>query len=174
MDDVSQSEHTVVADASVLINLIHVDRLDLLGALPGLEFVVPPEVESEVRIVEQAQSLVRAISKDHLRRRSFKTTAELQRYTQHVQVLGKGEAACLAMAQVHGFSIASDERGKFANLASLHLGEGCILNTPGVFILAIRASLITVEEADHCKCVLARTRFMMKFSSFREISNPNH
>ena len=158
----------------MLINLIHVDRLGLLGALPGLEFVVPPEVESEVRVVAQAQSLVRAIGKDHLQRRNFVTTAELQRYAQHVQVLGKGEAACLAMAQVHGFSVASDERGKFANLASLHLREGYILNTPGVFILAIRASLMTVEEADHDKRVLARSRFVMRFSSFREISDPNH
>ena len=39
-----------MTDANVLINLIHVDRLRLLGALPGFEFIVPPEVESEVNI----------------------------------------------------------------------------------------------------------------------------
>ena len=163
-----------MTDSSVLINLIHVDRLGLLGALPGLEFVVPPEVEAEVRVVTQAQSLARAIGKDYLRRRSFNTTAELQRYGQHVRVLGKGEAACLAMAQVHGCNVASDERGKFANLASFLLGEGRILNTPGVFILAIRANLMTVEEADGDKRALASSRFVMRFSSFREISDPNH
>ena len=106
MDDVSQPVRIVVTDTSVLINLIHVDRLGLLGSLPGLEFVVPPEVESEVRVVAQTQALARAIGTDHLRRQSFRTTAELQRYAQHAQVLGKGEAACLAMAEVHGWSIA--------------------------------------------------------------------
>ena len=163
-----------MTDASVLINLIHVDRLRLLGALPGFDFVVLPEVQSEIRIVAQAKALARAIGKSHLRRQSFKTTAELQRYAQHVQVLGRGEAACLAMAEVHGLSIASDERGKFSKLASLCLGEGRILNTPGVFVLAIRANLITVEEADHDKRILARNRFEMRFSSFREISDSDH
>ena len=98
----------------------------------------------------------------------------MQRYAQHAQVLGKGEAACLAMAEVHGWSIASDERGKFPNLASLRLGEARILNTPGVFVLAIRANLITIDEADHDKRLLARHRFKMRFSSFREISDSNH
>ena len=174
MDDVSQPVRIVVTDTSVLINLIHVDRLGLLGSLPGLEFVVPPEVESEVSVVAQTQARARAIGTDHLRRQSFRTTAELQRYAQHAQVLGKGEAACLAMAEVHGWSIASDERGKFPNLASLRLGEARILNTPGVFVLAIRANLITIDEADHDKRLLARHRFKMRFSSFREISDSNH
>ena len=56
---------------------------------------------------------------------------ELQLYAKYVQVLGSGEAACFSMAEVHGWSIASDERAKFQNLASLRLGDGRILNTPG-------------------------------------------
>ena len=39
VDDISQRERIVVTDANVLINLIQVDRLDLLGALPGLGFI---------------------------------------------------------------------------------------------------------------------------------------
>ena len=168
VDDISQPARIVVTDASVLINLIQVDRLDLLGALPGFEFVVPAEVESEVSVPAQAQALARAIGTDNLRRKKFQTTAELQRYARHVRVLGKGEAACLAMAEVHGWSIASDERGKLLNLARLRLGAERILNTPGVFIIAIRANLITVEEADNDKRILASRRFEMRFTSFRE------
>lgn len=41
-------ERTVVVDANVLINLAHLDRLDLLGALEGFDFVVPAEVRAEV------------------------------------------------------------------------------------------------------------------------------
>ena len=172
VDDISQPARIVVTDASVLINLIHVDRLDLLGTLPGFEFVVPPEVESEISVPAQAQALDRAIGTDSLRRKSFQTTTELQRYAQYVRILGRGEAACLAMAEVLGWSIASDERGKLLKLARRRLGAGRILNTPGVFIIAIRANLITVEEADHDKRTLASHRFEMRFSSFGEFQIP--
>ena len=37
----SSTIQVVVADANILINLIHVDQLNLLGRLPGYEFVVP-------------------------------------------------------------------------------------------------------------------------------------
>jgi predicted nucleic acid-binding protein len=38
----------VITDSNVLINLMHVDRLDLLGRIPGHEFVVPDEVREEL------------------------------------------------------------------------------------------------------------------------------
>ena len=167
--DLPRRARIVVTDANVLINLIHVDRLSVLGALPNLEFVVPPEVESEVRGPAQADALARAVGNGYLRRQSFTTIAELQRYARHAQVLGRGEAACLAMAEEHGWSIASDERGKFWKLASVSLGPGRVLNTPGVFVLAIRADLITVDQADIDKRTLANNRFTMAFASFREV-----
>ena len=87
-------------------------------------------------------------------------------YAEYVQVLGTGEAACMSTAEVHGWSIASDERGKFPKLVRLRLGARRILNTPGVFILGIRANLISVEEADHYKHTLEMHRFKMPFRSF--------
>ena len=41
----------MVVDANVLINLAHLDRLDLLGALEGFDFVIPEEVRQEVKSV---------------------------------------------------------------------------------------------------------------------------
>ena len=38
----------IVTDANVLINLLHVARLDLCARLPGLEFVVPDHVHEEI------------------------------------------------------------------------------------------------------------------------------
>ena len=168
VDDISQRERIVVTDANVLINLIQVDRLDLLGALPGLGFIVPYEVESEIVVPAQSQALAGAIGAGHLRQHTFTTTKELQLYAEYVQVLGTGEAACMAMAEVHGWSIASDERGKFLKLVRLRLGALRILNTPGVFTLAIRANLLSVEEADHHKHTLEMCRFKMPFRSFSE------
>ena len=37
-----------VADANVLINLIHAQRLEMLASLPRYEFVVPEDVISEI------------------------------------------------------------------------------------------------------------------------------
>ena len=114
----------VVTDANVLINLIHVGRLDLLGSLSAYEFVVPPEVEAEVSIPEQAQALDHAFDAGHIERLAFSGTAELEIYAELSSLIGKGEAACLAMAEVQGWTIASDERRRFLRFAKERLGPG--------------------------------------------------
>lgn len=167
----SSPSRVVVTDASVLINLMHVDRLDLLGALAGYDFVVPPEVEAEVTVPAQAQALARGFGAGHIGRIRFSDadTTELEVYAELVQVIGKGEAACLALAQIRGWYVASDERRRFLRLARERIGEGRVLNTPGIFVLAIRAGLLTVEDADQDKGVLERYRFKMRFASFRDV-----
>ncbi len=159
----------VVTDANVLINLIHVGRLDLLGALAGYEFVVPPEVVAEVSVPEQAQTLRHAVEAGHIEQRAFSGTAELEVYAELSLVIGKGEAACLAMAKIKGWYVASDERGRFLRIAEESLGPGHLLNTAGIFVLAIRCDLVTVEETDQSKRILEEHRFMMRFSSFRDV-----
>lgn len=74
----------VVTDANVLINLIHVDRLALLGTLAGFEFVVPPEVVAEVSIPDHSAALASALDAGHLQPLSFERTAELKIYAEHV------------------------------------------------------------------------------------------
>jgi predicted nucleic acid-binding protein len=159
----------VVTDANVLINLIHVGRLELLGSITGYEFVVPPEVVAEVTVPEQAAMLAGAIAGGHVEVQSFSGTAELVVFAELIRMVGKGEAACLAMAEVHGWYVASDERGKFLRLVEERLCPRRILNTVGLFVLAIRAGLITVGDADRDKLVLEAHRFKMRFSSFRDL-----
>lgn len=159
----------VVTDANVLINLIHVDRLGLLGSLVGYEFVVPLEVEAEVTVPSQAVALADAFGAGHLARASFAGTAELAAFADLVRVLGQGEAACLALAGTHGWYVASDERRRFLQLAEERLGPGRVMSTPDIYVLSIRAGLLSVEEADMDKRVLANHRFIMKFSSFRDV-----
>jgi len=84
-------------------------------------------------------------------------------------VLGKGEAACLAMAQHRGWVVACDERRAFLREARRRVGETRLLNTPGLILLAIRQSKMTVEEADEAKKVLETRRFRMKFRSFGDL-----
>ena len=56
-------------------------------------------------------------------------------------------------------------------MARERIGEGRILNTPGILLLAIRAGLLSVDEADVLKARLETHRYRMKFDSFRDVLN---
>ena len=136
----STRSRLVVTDANVLINLAHVKRLGLLGSLPGYEFVVPPEVEAEVTAPPQSSALEQAFGSGLVKRRSFTTTEELRLFAEHVKVIGSGEAACLAMAEVHGWYVASDERRKFLRLSIERLGTGRVFEHSGDFCVGYPCS----------------------------------
>jgi len=73
------------------------------------------------------------------------------------------------LAETHSWYVASDEKKAFRREALARLGQGRILTTPGLIVLAIRAGLLTVERADVIKTILETNRFRMAFGSFSEI-----
>jgi predicted nucleic acid-binding protein len=161
--------HLVLVDANVLLNLAFVNRLDLLGALPDLEFRSPVEALAEI-LSEREKGLVEgALRAGHLGEIAFSEVAELALFAELHRSLGMGEAACLALAVHRGALVASDEKRAFKREAETRLGPGRILNTPGLFLLGIRRGLLTIEEADDLKRALESKRFRMKFGSFREL-----
>jgi predicted nucleic acid-binding protein len=161
---------TVVLDASVVINLIHAGRLDLLGRIEGYEFVVPEQVIAlEVTYPEQAQALAAALKAGWVRRVESTDTVEMALYAELSAVMGKGEAACLAMAAHRGWMVACDEGGRFRREAEARIGRGSVVNTAGIIVLALRRGLLTIEEADGIKDVLAQHRYVMPFASFRDV-----
>lgn len=162
-------ETIIVTDANILINLIHVERLELLGALSAYRFVVPDHVAVEITIPEQQQQLQGALDRHDLAQESLTTPEELALYAELHRVMGQGEAACLALAESRGWLIASDERRRFRREVFARLGEGRLVTTAGLFVLAIRAGILTVEEADQMKAVLEQRRFRMTFASFRDV-----
>jgi predicted nucleic acid-binding protein len=159
----------VVTDANVLINLIHVKALSLLGSLDGYEFVVVEEVVAEITVAEQVAALTDAIANGWVKRERLEDVQSLTLFAQLSAVMGKGEAASLALAVTRNLDIACDEKRVFRREAVNRLGEHRILTTPGIFVLAIRAGAITVREADKAKALLAQRRFEMAFASFREV-----
>ena len=86
--------------------------------------------------------------------------------------MGSGEAACLAMAEARGWLIASDEKQRFRREVIARLREGRLVTTAGLFVIAIRADAISVEEADLAKEILQGHHFRMVFKSFRELLEP--
>lgn len=159
----------VLVDANVLLNFALVDRLDLLGALSDLDFRAPAEVMAEI-VKEPERSRVEAsIRSGHFGETSLADVAELALFSELRQIMGMGEAACLALAVSQRAWIASDEKRAFRREAEARLGPGSILNTPGLLLLGIRRGLLTVEEADGLKTALEAKRFRMKLGSFREL-----
>lgn len=95
--------------------------------------------------------------------------AEMLTYADLRRSLGQGEAACLAIADHRGFLVASDETRAFRREAVARIGEERLLTTPDLISRTIRAGITTVEEADTWKLKLAKKRFQMTFTSFRDI-----
>jgi predicted nucleic acid-binding protein len=165
----TSTRRTVAVDANIVINLIHAARLSLFGAIPGYDFVAPEEVVAEIIDTSQREQLDRAIADGRLRMETITDPDDLVEYAELRRSLGKGEAACLVLAKRNGWLIASDEKGRFQRVAISTLGAGHIVNTAGLFVMAIRAGLISVEDADAAKSLLERRRFRMPFASFRDV-----
>lgn len=126
----------VVTDANVLINLIHVGRLD------GRSFFR----------IEHVTELETVALFAELRAR-----------------LGRGESACLALAHRRGWTVASDEKGRFRREAEKRIGPERFLGTADIFLMAIQGGRMTIVEADADKVALEEHRFRMPFTSFREL-----
>lgn len=124
-------------DACALINLMESDHLNVLAALSGWRFVVPDQVVEEITQPEQIALLQAAIHEGYLLRESSTDPAEIALYAELRLRMGKGEAACLAMAQARGWSIASDDRGRaFRRLVRERIGESRVIQTPDLIRLA--------------------------------------
>jgi predicted nucleic acid-binding protein len=137
----------VVAEAQVLVGLTHIGRLGLTGRLPGYTFVVAPEVLGEIGDSDQRQQIEGAVNGGILQREELSGVAQVALFAELRQLMGTGEAATLALASTRGWAVASDEKKAFRREALARLGQGRILTTPGMFALAIRSGLLSVEDA---------------------------
>ncbi len=165
----SGTTSVVITDTSILINLTYTGHLALLGKVAGLRFVVPDEVVAEITAPQEVRTLEAALADGWLKQESIVTPGELAIFAELSQVLGSGESACIALAASRGWLVACDEKRVFLREARSRLGAGRILNTPGLYVLWIRAGLLSVDEADTAKAILEANRFKMAFSSFREV-----
>lgn len=155
----------LAADASVLINFLIVCKIGPLGALPGLEFIDPAQVMSEVRRLAEAQLLRQELEDETVRALGGMAPEELVTYASLREDFGPGESACLAVSAARGWLVACDERGGFPKRVSQFLGEGRRLTTPALLVLAIREGQLGIAGADRIKEQLGAARFMMPFES---------
>ncbi len=109
-----------------------------------------------------------AISASEIDLLSLTAIEELELYGKLRDRMGRGEAACLALATTHDFYLASDEKKRFRREAIQLIGEKRILRTEDLLREAIRSVRINVTEADHYKALLAEKRYVMSFESFAD------
>ena len=156
----------VATDANIVINFIHVGMLGALPAMVDMDFVVADEVYEEIRRPEQREVLDAALAARAWVRESLVEPEAIELFAALAVTMGRGEAASLALAVTCRCFVASDERKVFLREARQRLGDGRIVNTAGLLVLAIQRGTLTVADADAAKAVLETRNFRMRFGSF--------
>lgn len=140
---------TVAVDASDLINLIQAGRLDLLSAIRPWVFLVPDQAAEEVSYPEHAAVLDQALQAGDLHVESITDLTEMACFADLRSRMGKGEAACLAMAEQRGWMVASDDRGRaFLRLVRERIGEERLIDTAEIVRVAHQEKVISRVDAD--------------------------
>jgi len=158
----------VVADSSVVINLILTGRLMLLAQLEGYRFVVPDEVVEELTWPAHRGAMEEALAAHVIERVAVDAIDSSALVLELHDVIGSGELACLAVADINGWTVASDEKRRFRREAIERLGKDRLIGTVELYLMIIEAGLLSVDDADADLGVLGENRFVVKFASFRE------
>lgn len=158
----------VITDANVLINFVHIGQVALLGELPAYRFQLPTEVLNELTDSDQRAQIEAAIAARQLELMVIEALDALTLFGDLRDLMGRGEAACLAVAATTGCHLASDEKKRFRRKAIELIGETRIVRTEDLLMEAIRCGKRTVTQADEYKLVLAANRYAMPFSSFAD------
>ncbi len=163
----------VVADTSVLINFLRIDRMDLIGKHPQ-QFLATDHVEAEITgdYPEQRIRYRNAVASGFLDTCSVADPEEVEIFLRlrPGERLGAGECSALAVA-IHGrFSIAIDD-SRAVRRAIREVGAKLeVVKTVDVMVALLRAGLLDIAAADRIKDAWARDhRFRLKCASFQEL-----
>lgn len=169
----------VVADTSVLINFLRIDRMDLIGAHPAT-FIATDHVAGEIADTysEQQSRYASAIKSAQLVEERIADPAEVEIFLRLATRgrLGPGERAAIAVAINRGCSLAIDDARairKAVEEAALAETTLTILRTQDVMVELIRQGTIALNDADAILLDWATNhRFKLKVTSFRELFEP--
>lgn len=161
----------LVVDACVLINFLHIDRMDLLRDLP-VKLLVTDHVEGEINIYDEEQKmrLQAALDAGCCEMCSVKGDKALKMFGQLSDTgrLGEGESATIAHALSIGAGVATDDK-RAAREARRIDGQLVIVGTEDLMRWMICEGLLSVSEADEIKDEWeAEHCFKMEIGSFGE------
>ncbi len=166
----------LIADTSVLVNFLNIDRMDLIGRhLPRC--VITEHVIAEVTEYYPVQKdrLTQALAAGHLELIPVIDDHEVEMFGRIQQAgrLGTGESSAIAVALLRGYSLAIDDRRAIKDASSMALERGIllsILGTRDIVVRLINAGLLSIEQAD-VLLVSWRTqhRYHLPIRSFSEL-----
>ncbi len=162
----------IVTDASVLINFLRIDRIDLIAS-HSHAFLATDHVANEIsdRYPDQRRRFVSALDSGALTIIPVTVAEELRIFTSLSATgrLGAGECSAIAVAVQRGYALVMDDRVAIRltrRLApSLH-----IMTTQDLVVSMIRQDLLDVAEANRIKHEWSdRHRFRLKLDSFSSL-----
>ena len=134
--------------------------------------MVTPDVLAEIVLPDQRQQVDGTVAGGILRIEELSSPDSIALFAELRHLMGAGEAASLALAIHMGWAVVSNEKRAFRREALARLGPGRILTTPGLYVVAIRAGLLSVAEADADKARIETWKFIMGFLSFGDPISP--
>lgn len=165
-----------IIETSVLVNFLKIDRTDLLASHPDYRFVVLDLVHNEVatkpHYAAQATRLAAALAAGHLLPDDPAEATDLAELATFAAMdtlkIGEGERAAIAAASTRGLPLAMDDQRAWKRSAAYSAGIRRE-DTVSIIVSLIRASVLTVAEADAIKADWqANHKFMLTFGSFAE------
>lgn len=164
----------VVADTSVLVNFLRIDRMDLIGGHPD-SFIATDHVAAEITDPDQQSRYAAALSVGHLVEQRVDDPVEVEIFLRLSRGgrLGAGERSAIAVALNRNYRLAiQDNRAirRAIQEAGISGNPVSIVRTQDVIIELIRDQALTVEAADAMLVDWASNhRFKIKISSFSEL-----
>lgn len=162
----------IVTDASVLMNFLRIDRMELIADLPH-DFTVTDHVAAEIsdRYPDQQRRFADAIDAGAVSQTSITSPEEISLFASLSASgrLGAGECSAISMAVHRRYILAIDDR-RATTQARLTDRALRILTTQDLMVSMIGEGLLDITEADRIKDEwVARHRFRLKLNSFRDI-----
>jgi len=163
----------VVADTSVLINFLRIDRMDLIGRHPK-RFLATDHVGAEITssYPEEQERYQAAVASGLLDTCSVVDPEEVTLFLKlgPGQQLGAGECSAIAVAIRRRYPIAIDDN-RAVKRAIREVGAKLeVVRTTDLMVNLIRAGILDVASADRIKDDWAQYhRFKIKADSFQEL-----
>jgi predicted nucleic acid-binding protein len=167
----------LIADTSVLINFLHVDRLPLIGRHKP-RCAITDHVLAEVTdfYLDQQARLRAAIAEGNLDVMPVTADAEVELFARLLaggRRLGAGECSAISVAINRGYALGIDDRRAIAEATAVAALENAtveILTTKDIVVRLIRDKALSVEQAD-VLLVAWRTqyRFTLPIKSFADL-----
>ena len=166
----------VIADTSVLINFLRIDKMDLIGAHPAA-FVATEHVAVEIsdNYPEQQARYRAALEAGYLLEERIDDPAEVELFLKlrRTPRLGTGECSAISVAINRGHTLAIDDNraiNRALNEAGLIKRHIQLIRTQDILADLTRTGILSIEAADSILSDWATNhRFRLRIQSIAEI-----